>query len=157
MKKLLLIVCASLFLSACGGTKTDNTSSNSESEKKTETVIAEKPKVGDNVAAPYYGSKNLSDGIVESIEGSRYKIKFGDSTNMINESDVYVLPKADVKPQVKAGDMVAAKIKAGKQWAIAEVVSVSNNLIEVKDVVGGSVSSVAFDKIIVVRPDRAAE
>lgn len=147
MKKLWLLILTSLFLSACGASGSVPSFSTAEV----------KPKVGETVA--YVSSRQqLSEGVVESLEGARYKIKYGTATETKEESDVYALPKAGAKPTVKVGDMVAAKTESGANyWAGAEVLSINGDVVEVKELVYGKTMSLAPDKILVVRPAAAAE
>jgi hypothetical protein len=144
MRKIWLMMAAGLFLTACG-----SVSLSSSAEYK--------PKAGETVA--YKISRDgLREGIVESVDGARYKIKYGASVETADESDIYALPKAGAKPPVKAGDMVAAKIFNSELfWYAAEVASVNGDVIEVKALNRGNTASLSPDKIIVVRPAAVAE
>ncbi len=146
MKKLWLICLASLLLAACGNFKMGSNSGNPGTVEieKGATVVYQS------------GREGLTEGVIESVEGSRYKIKYGTTVATAEESDVYSLPKAGAKPSVKAGDMVAAKINAGSYWAGAEVVSVNGDVIEVKDLFYGNTVSLSPDKILVVRAPAVA-
>lgn len=147
MKKIWLVILATIFSSACGATAILPTSAVSEV----------KPKVGDTVAY-IQNSQQLGEGVVESIEGTRYKIKYGTSSETKEESDIYALPKAGAKPAIKVGDMVAAKTETGATyWAGAEILSVNGDVIEVKELVYDRTINLSPDKIMIVRPATAAE
>lgn len=156
MKKLWLMIAASLLLTACGGTKTDSNSNTAGTDGKPAASNAEKAKVGDTVAF-VNGRDGLAEGKIDSMDGMRYKIKYGDSMETKDESDIYPLPKPGSKPQVKVGDMVAAKFSSGAYWAGSEVLSVSDDVIELKGLYYGNTASFAPDKIIVVRAPQAAD
>lgn len=156
MKKLFLVIGVTFLLSACGGTKSDPNSNSSANDAKPAASSAEKVKVGDTVAF-VSGHDGLAEGKIDSMDGARYKIKYGDSMETKDESDIYPLPKSGVKPQVKAGDMVAAKMESGAYWAGSEVLSVSDDVIEVKGLYYGRTASLAPDKIIVVRAPQVAD
>jgi hypothetical protein len=156
MKKLWLMIMASLLLAACGGTKPDSNSNAAGTEGKPAASNEEKVKVGDTVAF-VSGHDGLAEGKIDGMDGARYKIKYGDSIETKDESDIYPLPKPGVKPQVKAGDMVAAKLESRSWWAGSEVLSVSDDVIEVKGLFYGNTASVAPDKIIVVRSPQVAD
>lgn len=146
MKKIWLTITASLFLTACGA-------GGIVPAGLTATEV--KPKIGET--ALYQSQREgLTEGVIENIDGTRYKIKYGTSVATAEESDVYPLPKAGAKPNVKAGDMVAAKISSGSYWAGAEVVSVNGDVIEVKDLFYGNAVSLSPDKIVVVRAPAVA-
>jgi len=146
MKKLFLIISVSLFLSACGAIGSGPSGSSAEV----------KPKIGDTVTFPF-SREGYGEGTVESIDGSRYKIKYGNSTETKEASDVYGLPKAGAKPALKVGDMVIAKLESGAYWAGVEVISVSDSVVEVKELWRGGTKSLSFDQVIVVRPAAVAE
>ena len=151
MKKLWAMIGLCVLLAACSGTKTGT-----DAESKAGTGNTEKAKVGDTVAF-VSGHDGLAEGKIEGMDGVRYKIKYGDSTQIKDESDIYPLPKPGTKPQVKVGDMVAAKFESGAYWAGSEVMSISDDVIELKGLFYGNTASFAPDKIIVVRAPQAAD
>lgn len=144
MKKLWLLMAVNFLLTACGAMPTGSITSEA------------KPAVNDTVAFKV-SREGFGEGKVESIDGTRYKIKYGDSTETKDDSDVYPLPKSGAKPQVKAGDMVVAKIESGNYWSGAEVLSANGDVIEVKELWHGKTASLSPDKIIVVRAAAVAE
>ena len=146
MTKIWFLILASLFLSACGAAGIISPAS----------IPEVKPKVGETIAFKRQRD-GLGEGVVESIEGTRYKIKYGTTVDTADESDLYALPKAGAKLSVKAGDMVAAKMSSGAYWGGAEVLSVTGDVVEVKGLYYGNTVSLSPDKIIVVRPAAVAE
>ena len=150
MKKLWLLIAANLFLTACGGVR-GIIPAGATSEVK--------PKIGDTVL--YQTSREgFYEGVVEGVEGTRYKVKTGDSVNLKEESDVYMLPKTGAKTAaagINAGDIVAAKTDSGLYWGGAEVLSVKGDVVEVKDLYYGKTANLSPDKILAIRPAAAAE
>lgn len=150
MKKLLLLVCASLILSACGAI-TEKITGESNSGGSNSTVAAGNAKAqpGDTVLFKS-GPVNYSEGKLEKIEGIKYEIRSKDSIAKPNVSDVYALPKTDSKSDVKVGDFVVA-FNYDLYWEGGEVVNVTDDLVEVEKASGGKLN-VAHDKIVKVSP-----
>lgn len=145
MKKLWLVILAGLFLSACGANLPAGL-----------TAAPAKPKVGETVAFAM-SREGFGEGKVESIDGSRYKIKYGETMVTKEESDVYPVAKAGEKAAVKPGDMVVAKMEDGNYWAGVEVLAVNGDVVEVKEIWRGKTMNLSADKIIIVRPAAVAE
>lgn len=146
MKRNLPLLIAVYLLTACSAAKILTTGATGDA----------KPKVGETALVKAQRD-GLSEGVVENIEGARYKIKYGTSEFTAEESDVYTLPKAGAKPDVKPGDIVAAKMDTGLYWAAADVLSVKGDVIEVRGIFYGTTANLSPDKIIVVRPAAVAE
>lgn len=158
MKRLWIVAAACLLLSACGGAKTAESNSSSaeaKTETKTETTSAAKPKVGDHMLI-LWGRDGLLEAELVSIEGTRYKFKRGTGEHTKDETDLYPVPPADAKPQVKAGDIVAANLKGDGVWQASEVIKVSDDAIEIKDLAYGNSYTLAPSRLMVVRPTHLA-
>ncbi len=135
MKKLLLLIGASLFLSACGaiGDKISGGGS--------------KPQIGDTVLFKS-GPINYSEGKIDKIDGAKYEVRAGAAIAKPDVSDVYTLPKAGSKTDAKVGDFVVA-FNYQTYWEGGVVKNVSDSLIEVEKASGGKLN-VAQDKIVTV-------
>jgi hypothetical protein len=148
MKKLLLIACASLIFTACGmvggGT---NAGSNSG------TVDTSKLKVGDTVVFKASATA-YNEGKIEKIDGSKFEIRAGNNIAQPNASDVYPLPKAGSKTEVKTGDIVVA-FSNDTYWTGGEVKNVSADVAEIEKASGGKLN-VGLDKILKVSPAAVA-
>lgn len=155
MKKLWLIVSASLLLSACGSLTSKSNSNNSNSSEKDASSSA-KPKAGDTVVFKI-SNDSYGESKIDSIDGTRYKIPYGSTVNTVDETDVYPLPKPGAKSNVKVGDFVVAKLGTDLYWTPSEVLKVSDSAIDVDPLSGGSTSSLAPEKIISVHPAAVEE
>lgn len=144
MKRLSLIICTSLFLTACGLTGTNSASKSA------------KLKVGDSVLFKL-SRDGFGEGKIETIDGSHYKIPYGSSTNTVDEIDVYPTPTAGTDPNVKVGDYVIAKHGNDNFWPAAEVTKVDAKVIEVKALSSGSSMSLSPEQVVAVRPATAEE
>ena len=147
MKKLLLLICASLILSACGAI-TDKITGGSNSGGDA------KPQTGDTVLFKA-GPVNYSEGKVEKVEGGKYEIRSGSNIAKADAADVYALPKAGAKADVKTGDFVVA-FSREIYWTGGEVKNVTADLVEVEQASGGKLN-VAHNKIIKVSPAAIAD
>ncbi len=154
MKKLLTLVCASLILSACGAI-TGKLTGESNSGGSNAAVVAGNAKAqpGETVLFKS-GPVNYSEGKVEKLEGGKYEIRSKDSIAKPNVGDVYALPKADSKSDVKVGDFVVA-FNYDLYWEGGEVKNVTDDLVEVEKASGGKLN-VAHDKIVKVSPSAIA-
>lgn len=140
--KTLILITVLLFLSGCGAA----------------TQLAgggdSKPQVGDTVLFKA-SAIAYNEGKVEKIEGGKYEIRSGSNIAKVDAADVYALPKAGAKADVKAGDIVAA-FGNDVYWAGGEVKNVSSDLVEVEKASGGKLN-VAHDKVIKVSPAATAD
>lgn len=152
MKSLWLLIAASLLFAACGG---DGAKSVEPEAENKETTAATAPKVGDTVVYKF-SRQGYVEGKVEKIEGSRYEIKYGTSTQKVESVDVHALPKAGEKVNVQAGDVVVARLRES-YWPGGIVKSVSPDVIEVEVIENGNMMSSPHEKIIKVSPSSAAE
>ena len=98
MKKLCLILAVISLLTACS-----QAGKTTEAEKSADT--AAKPAVGDT-AVFKFSRQGYVEGKVQSIDGTRYKVLYGQSTQTVDAVDVYPLPRAGAKVDVKPGDIV---------------------------------------------------
>jgi hypothetical protein len=147
MKKLLLLVCASLMFSACGAV-TEKISGESKSGDSA------KPQVGETVVFKQ-GPVNYAEGKIEKVEGGKYEIRSGSNIAKADAADIYALPKSGAKSDVKAGDIVAA-FANDIYWTGGEITNVNGDVIEVEKASGGKLN-VAHDKIIKVSPTATAD
>ena len=151
MKKLLLLIGASLIFSACGMISGGGSNSGSNTTAATD---PSKLKVGDMVV--FKSSETAyNEGKVEKVDGSKFEIRSGNNIAQPDASDVYVLPKAGSKADVKAGDIVVA-FSNDLYWVGGEVKNVSGDVIEVEKATGGKLNA-APDKIIKVSPKAIAD
>lgn len=148
MRKLWLIVGASLLFVACGGAGTKPADGEAASKEAV-------PKVGDTVVYKF-SKQGYVEGKVEKIEGSRYEIKYGTSTNKVESVDVHALPKAGEKASIQAGDVVVTRVRDA-YWPGSIVKSVSPDVIEIEVIENGNSMSVPHEKVIKVSPSSAAE
>lgn len=140
MKNLLLILCASVVLSACGGAAAEKPAGG-------ETKSSAKAQVGDSVLFKA-GAVNYSEGKVEKVEGGKYEIRSGSNIAKADAADVYALPKEGAKADVKAGDYAVA-FSRENYWAGGEVKDVTDDLIEIQTSTGEKIN-VAPDKVMKV-------
>ena len=112
-------------------------------------ATGDKPKVGDTVVYKT-GQASYNEGKIEKIEGVKTEIRARDSIAKPDLTDVYTLPKAGSKTDVKAGDLVVA-FSNETYWVGGEVKNVTNSVVEVEKATGGKLN-VAPDKIIKVSP-----
>jgi hypothetical protein len=150
MKKLLLIVAAGILAAACGGAGSGTNTGGGDSTAKAADI-----KVGDTVVFKF-SKQGYVEGKVEKIEGSRFEIKYGTSTEKVESVDVHPLPKAGEKVSVQAGDVVVAR-ERDAYWPGSIVKNVSPDVIEVEVIDGGRQLSVPHEKVIKVSPAAAAE
>ena len=147
MKKLsLLLALVSLLAVACSGSKTST-----DTEKST----AAKPAVGDT-AVFKFSRQGYVEGKVQSIDGTRYKMMYGQSAQTVDAVDVYALPKAGAKAEVMPGDIVVAH-QRDAYWPGAEVKSVNGDVVEVEVISNGDSLSVPPEKFIKINSAAAAE
>jgi hypothetical protein len=148
MKKLLLLICLSLFFTACGAV-TEKISGESKP------AAGSKPQAGETVLFKS-GPVNYSEGKVEKIDGGKYEIRSKDNIAKPDAADVYALPKAGSKASdVKTGDFVVA-FNYEIYWEGGEVKNVTDDFVEVEKASGGKLN-VAHDKIIKVSPTAIAD
>lgn len=147
VKKLFLLLALVSFLTACGsgGGKTST-----DTEKS-----AAKPAVGDT-AVFKFSRQGYVEGKVQSIDGTRYKMMYGQSPQTVDAVDVYALPKAGVKTDVKPGDIVVAH-QRDAYWPGAEVKSVTGDVIEAHVISNGESLNVPPEKLIKINSAAAAE
>lgn len=149
MKKLLLLIGASLLFSACGMMKGSAEGGNSNAPTKA--ADATKMKAGDTVLFKLSRS-GFGEGKIETVDGSRYKIPYGSSTQTVDEADIYALPAAGSNPNVKTGDYVIAKRGNDNYWVGAEVTKADAKTVEVKTLDYNQTMNLSPDQIVVVRP-----
>lgn len=148
MKKLLLILCASVFFAACGGGGGGNTGNTGTQTAKTDSA---KPKAGDTVLFKQ-SREGFGEGKVESVDGSRYKIPFGSQTYTVDEADVYMIPTPGSNTDLKVGDFVIAKRGNENYWAAAEITKADGKSIEVENLSYGNKTNLSPDQVVLVRP-----
>lgn len=147
MKKLLLILCASVFFSGCGAIAEKVGGENG-------TGSGAKPQIGETVVFKT-GLINYTEGKVEKLDSGKYEIRAGNNIAKADAADVYFLPKTGAKADVKTGDFVVAFANE-IYWTGSEVKNVTADLIEVEKASGGKLN-VAHDKVIKVSPTAIAD
>lgn len=160
-KNILIVLVLAVAASACAtstgkdsSVKPENSPSSTTAAKSAENP---KPVVGDTVVARWSGN-SFYEGKVETLDGSRYRIKWSDNSSPsdVDSVDVYPLPKDGVAVDVKVGDYVLAKLSSGTSWTGAEVSNVETGVVTVKAAQGGSTSSLPPEKIIKISAATAA-
>ncbi len=139
MKKLLIVILASLSMTACGALGGKATGSNA------------KLKAGDTVVFKL-SRGSYGEGKIESIDGSRYKIPYGTNTPTVDEADVYSLPQTGTDSEFKVGDLVIAKQSGQNSWVAAEVTSADGKSIAVKTITYKQAINLAPEQVIAARP-----
>jgi hypothetical protein len=78
------------------------------------------------------------EGKIDKIDGTKYTIAWLDKSNPtpVDSVDVYAIPRAGSKPDVKTGDLVLAKTGSGTMWNGAEISSVEGGVYKVKVTTG---------------------
>jgi len=148
MKNFVLIIGAALLFTGCGKLIGGGTETNTTTVKAAD---ATKMKVGDTVLFKL-SREGFGEGKIEMIDGSRYKIPYGSSTQTVDETDVYALPSAGSNQNVKVGDYVVAKRNNENYWAGAEVTKADAKTVEVKTLAYDQTMNLSPDQIVVVRP-----
>lgn len=148
MKKLLLLIGASVIFSACG------MSGATAESKNGATGETANLKVGDQVVFKS-SSAAYNEGKIEKIEGGKYEVRSGNNIAKPDAGDIYALPKAGSKTEVKAGDIIIA-FSNDVYWTGGEVKNVNGDVIEVEKAAGGKLNA-APDKIIKVTPKAIAD
>lgn len=149
MKKLLLVACASFLFTACGMI---GGSANSGNGTTTKTGTGGKMKVGDTVVFKL-SSTGFGEGKIEAIDGSRYKIPYGSTTQTVDEADVYAVPTAGSTTDLKVGDFVIAKRGNENYWYPSEVTRADGKAIEVKTLSSSEQTmNLSPEQVIPVRP-----
>lgn len=161
MKNLLLPVLLCIALAGCdmlggkenAGNKPEGNKPETEAKKPAESKF----NVGDTVVARW-AQNSFYEGKIEKIDGNKLTVKWSDgsSPSEIDRTDAFPLPKAGDKPDVKAGDMVLAKINTGTYWNGAEISSIDGEVYKVKTV-GDASANLPAEKIIKVPPAIAAD
>lgn len=140
MKKLLIVIFASLWLTACGGLMEKATGGGDSKLKVGDTVVFK-------ISRGTYG-----EGKIETIDGSRYKIPYGTTTPTVDEADVYPLPKTGASSSVKVGDFVIAKQGDQNSWAPAEVTRADGKAIEVNTIAYKQTLNLSPEQAVAPRP-----
>lgn len=148
MKKNLVLITLSLFLSACGA----------GSLMPAGVAGSSKPKVGDTIVAKW-STGAYYEGKVEKIDGSKVTVGWDDKSQstVVDAADIYTIPAAGTVPEVKQGDMVLAKTSSGSYWNGAEVTGIDARVYKVRVVTGSTSVNVAGEKIIKVPATAAAD
>ncbi len=139
MKRNLVLITLSLFLSACGAGALIPAG----------VAGSSKPKVGDTVVAKW-SAGSYYEGKVEKIDGAKMTIGWEDKSQstVIDEADIFTIPKTGTVPDVKQGDMVLAKTASGTYWNGAEITGIEGGVYKVRVVTGSTSVNVAGEKII---------
>ncbi len=147
MKRLCLFLGLMCLLTACGGGKTTASDKPSSSGAK--------PAVGDT-AVFKFSRQGYVEGKVQSIDGTRYKLLYGQSAQTVDASDVYAMPKPGTKVELNPGDIVVAYQREA-YWPGAEVKNAGGDVVQVQIVSNGDSLNVPPEKIIKINSAAAAE
>lgn len=151
MKKLYVVMVILCGLTGCSlGGKTESGDSTTATAK-TAAPLA----VGDT-AVYKFSRQGYVEGKIQSIDGTRYKMLYGQSTQTADAVDVYALPKTGAKADVKPGDIVVA-YRRDSYWPGAEVKSVNGDVIEVQVIADGDTLNVPNEKTVKINSAAAAE
>jgi hypothetical protein len=150
MKKLCLVIVILGGLTGCSFTKSGGGEAVSASETSKKQLA-----VGDT-AVFKFSRQGYVEGKVQSIDGTRYKLLYGQSPQTVDAVDVYALPAAGAKADLKAGDIVVAH-RRESYWPGAEVKSVNGDVIEVQTIAEGDTLNVSPEKVIKINSAAAAE
>lgn len=111
--------------------------------------------IGDS-AVFKFSRQGYVEGKIQSIDGTRYKMLYGQSTQTADAVDVYALPKTGAKVDLKPGDIVVA-YRRDAYWPGAEVKSANGDVIQVQVISDGDTLNVPNEKVIKINPAAAAE
>lgn len=140
-----------MFLFGCNmlGTKEAN-ETNKQPETKTEVKKSYKFNAGETVVAKW-SQNSFFEGKIETVTDAKIKINWSDGSNAseVDVADVFPLPKAGEKPDVKVGDVVLAKVSSGNYWNGAEITKIEGDVYVVK-VINGESSNISSEKLIKV-------
>ena len=153
LKNLGLLALVLTFVFGC------NLFSGSETKEATTTKPSEKVKIGlgDTVVAKWSGN-SFYEGQVQTIDGGKITVGWedGSTPSKVDDSDVYALPKAGDKPDVKVGEMVLAKIGSSTYWNGAEITKIEGGVYSVKTVESANSANIDGNKIIKISPATAS-
>ena len=150
MKKLCLVIVILGGLTGCSFTKSGGGEAVSASDTSKKQLA-----VGDT-AVFKFSRQGYVEGKVQSIDGTRYKLLYGQSPQTADAVDVYALPQAGARIDLKAGDIVVAHRREA-YWPGAEVKSVNGDVIEVQTIAEGDTLNVSPEKVIKINSAAAAE
>ena len=160
MKKIGILVILATLLTSCSFinnlTEKSGTNTSADTSSTSEQKSMAKYAVGDTVVAKW-AQNSFYEGKVETISDAKVKVKWNDGSNPsdVDKTDVFAMPKAGEKPDVKAGETVLAKISSGSYWNGVEIASIDGEVYAVK-ADSGQVSNVSAEKIIKIPADVAA-
>jgi len=145
MKQLCVVILVLFGLTGC------STASRSESVADAKKPLA----IGDS-AVFKFSKQGYVEGKVTSIDGTRYQMLYGQSTQTVDAVDVYALPKSGAKAEAKPGDIVVAYQREA-YWPGGEVKSVNGDVVQVQTIAEGDTLNLPPEKIIKVNSAAAAE
>lgn len=151
-KSIILLALLGLFI----GCNAVGTKEVGETDKQTIVKPNAKFNVGETVVAKWT-QNSFYEGKIEAITDANIKVKWNDGSNPsdVNIADVFTFPKAGDKPDVKAGDIVLAKISTGSYWNGVEISKIDGDVYVVKNESGQNFN-VSAEKIIKIPADVAA-
>jgi hypothetical protein len=152
MVRLCLAIILLCSLTACSFAGKTASSQNEPSA----TERAAKKLAGGDSAVFKFSRQGYVEGKIQSIDGTRYKMLYGQSTQTADAVDVYPLPQTGAKVDLKPGDIVVA-YRRDAYWPGAEVKSVSGDVIQVQVISDGDTLNVPNEKVIRINPAAAAE
>src|SRR5258708_7190204 len=160
MKKILLIAVVISLVASCSVlTKSGNEKAvRGADSNKASIVEPQKPAAGDIVVARW-GSNGWMEGKVETLGGTKAKIKWLDDSAAedVDLSEVFVIPKSGVGGAVKKGDYAIAKGRSENWWEEVEIAEAGGGVVKVKYINDGETANLPPDKVIAVTPAVAAD
>lgn len=153
MKKIFLLGLLAIILTGCNMLSPKETA---ESNKQTESKTTAKFNIGDTVVAKW-AQNSFYEGKIETVSDAKIKVKWSDgsSPTEVDVADVFTLPKAGAKPEVKVGEIVLAKVASGSYWNGVELTGINGEVYAVK-LDNGQTSNISAEKIIKIPADVAA-
>jgi hypothetical protein len=150
--KIIVLTLTFIFIVACrSGDNTTNSNARNSVQSNTN---ATKPAtsgefaVGDKVLHHSSSGQRFYEATIVSLEGKKARVNYNNETIESDVADLYRLPKAGEKKDIKTGDIVAARFGQTLVWAGAEVVSADGDKVTVKWLSTGKSEEVSSDSIL---------
>lgn len=154
--KILSLIFLTLFIFGCRSSS-DKTLPVGEDAGKSEqsTTVSEKKNqfaVGDKAIYLSSSGQRFYEGEITEIKANRAKLKYADETVESDVSELYRIPEAGTKVNVKPGEIVASRFGRSAVWIGSEVVKVEDDRITVKLLSTGKTEVVAPESILILSP-----
>lgn len=162
MKKILFLLCIVLLLGACSknsgeaGQTTNGSNTGAASSSTNADSGPAQFQVGDTVIYQSNTGQRFYEAKIVSLEGTRARLQSQVETVEAELSDVYRVPAAGQKVNVRAGDIVAARFGQTAVWPGAQVVKVGD-MITVKWLSTGNTDEVSPVNVLALPPAAAVK